>query len=247
MAADANNSLQQPVLYIGHLESPFFKKCPAEVRVKIYDEALSGSQLTLVRTSSFDSRGEYRQGGQRTIFRSTGHHNLLLTCRAIHEEALPQYWSKTIVFCGFGKSVLQDGDIYWSEDKGSFHLTYLSGRISDFAKRQIKHLRRVDMLKDVSYNDTPQMRLGDFLDLFPRLETCVLDSRSMFSPIATMQESFHEAFRRHMYGAAHGLEIYLYDDESYTYKARKPINDIPSSSAKLIQKFITREYRNRVS
>lgn len=89
MVTDVNSPPQQPAIDFGHLDCPIFKNFSAEVRLVIYNEALSGSQLNLMLTKGRNSQGELLRGGGRSIFRSTGHHNLLLTCHAVYEEALP--------------------------------------------------------------------------------------------------------------------------------------------------------------
>lgn len=158
----------------GHIRSPLFNKLPAEIRVQIYEEAFAGSKLRLILIPSVWSDDPVPSGGRRSIFRSTGHHNFLLTCRAVYDEALSNYWSKTLVFCGTYDNVADRLKI--PQAGHTFHTTYVANRISDFAKGQIKHLRQVNPFKGVHYGDTRRLSFPNFLSLFPKLETCEIYS-----------------------------------------------------------------------
>lgn len=158
----------------GHIHSPLFKSLPVEIRLQVYEELSSGSKLSLVITPSHYSRDPVPLGGRRTIFESTGHHNFLLTCRVVYNEALSSYWSKTLVICG---TYDRFADFLGEAEIGNlFHLTYVANRISDFAKAHIKHLREVEPCKPTAYKDTHNLSFREFISLFPQLETCGIRS-----------------------------------------------------------------------
>lgn len=87
----------------GHLDSLFFTMLPAELRLKIYDEAFEGSTAIIIsfpwhRAATSDQ--DWMMPWQKWMLRPSQHHQLLLTCHAVYEEAMPVYWSQTVVDMG---------------------------------------------------------------------------------------------------------------------------------------------------
>lgn len=87
----------------GHLNSLFFTMLPPELRLKIYEEALEGSTAEI---TSFPwhraptSEQTWMAPKRKWMLRPSHHHQLLLTCHAVYEEAMPLYWSRTVVDLG---------------------------------------------------------------------------------------------------------------------------------------------------
>lgn len=70
----------------GHIDSLFFTMLPAELRFKIYEEALEGSTAKTTsfrwhRAATFDQR--WRVPFKKWMLRPSQHHQLLLTCHSV--------------------------------------------------------------------------------------------------------------------------------------------------------------------
>lgn len=96
----------------------------------------------------------YRQGG--TWDTSCSHHQLLLTCRQIYDEAMHLYWSETLV-C--------NGEDHWYY----FNRKYFVKRVPDIAK---KYVRRIYGIRFEGGSNEIHMPFAEFLSHFPRLEVC---------------------------------------------------------------------------
>lgn len=101
-------------------------KLPAELRSTIYEEAFTGSEMTLLSAPRGDPP-PYPRGGRRSALFSSGHHHLLLTCRYIYDEARTMYWINTTVVNG--------------EENHRFSVDYLLSHLPTFAMQWIQNLR----------------------------------------------------------------------------------------------------------
>lgn len=128
----------------GHVASPLFTKLPAELRLKIYREAFSGSQAIIERVSPRSSA---------LILEPTDHNQLLLTCHQVYEEACSTYWTMTAVNLGYQYSMDRVG------------LQRVLGVIPNHARSFIEELHgtRVDRCSKMGFRE--------FLDQFQKLRT----------------------------------------------------------------------------
>lgn len=75
---------------------------PPELRLKIYEEALEGSTASIVEFPWCIVRNvnDCRVPNRKYMLRPSHHRQLLLTCHAMYEEAMPVYWSRTVISMG---------------------------------------------------------------------------------------------------------------------------------------------------
>lgn len=99
---------------------------PAELRIQIYENVFSGSQVVFKPSTRKDrSRGVRK--GQSNAFTTTNQWQLLLTCRQCYYEGRLIFWEETR---------LHGGDL---EDL--FIADYLPPAVSDFTRDHVRHLR----------------------------------------------------------------------------------------------------------
>lgn len=86
----------------GHLNSLFFTMLPPELRLNIYEEALEGSAASIVEFPWFSvpNVDDYRMPFTKFMLQPSRHCQLLLTCHAMYEEAMPVYWARTVISMG---------------------------------------------------------------------------------------------------------------------------------------------------
>lgn len=101
-----------------------FFRAPVDLRLKIYNLVFSGSLFTFFEDDRWSAAEEKLE--TRLYFASSHHRNLLLTCRAIYNEALPTYWSETFLD-GKGTKLTQD----------------TCQKLPPLAKTYVKHLRNI--------------------------------------------------------------------------------------------------------
>lgn len=109
-------------------------KLPPELRVRIYNEVFRGSKITLkvVTKRNIARAAEFGKKISATPRRS-GHHQLLRSSLAIYCEAVPVYWSASIVTA---ESFSFDGLV-------PCNLDLLTKGLSEVVKKNIRHLRGV--------------------------------------------------------------------------------------------------------
>lgn len=127
----------------GHVASPLFTKLPAELRLKIYREAFSGSQAAIERASSSRSP---------TLFlEPTDHNRLLFTCHQVYEEACSTYWRMTAVKVG-----------NWADPDG----------LEEVLRVIPSHARSlIEELQGIIVDDYTKMEFRGFLGHFKQLRT----------------------------------------------------------------------------
>lgn len=158
--------ISPPTASIGTFASFTLARLPGETRNRIYQYAFEGSRMTLYRTDGSprtpndDDQESCRDGdcACQAIFRGSGHHRLLLTCRAVHDEARAIYWEQTTISAA-------------SSEDHIFSPNYFLSRIPDFAKSFVEHIEHCIRL---GLNSRPPHDTLNGLRQFPNLKTVTL-------------------------------------------------------------------------
>lgn len=146
-----------------HLDSLFFMMLPAELRLKIYDEAFEGSTAKITslpwhRAATFDQN--WMMPWKKWMLRPSQHHQLLLTCHAVYEEAMPVYWSRTVVD-------MRGDDMY--PGAGVMFAVFPS-----HARQYVQHITNVSYPNGVDRWGYGGWSFAQALSHLPNLKTCRL-------------------------------------------------------------------------
>ncbi|KAF3761531.1 hypothetical protein M406DRAFT_74482 [Cryphonectria parasitica EP155] len=139
-----------------------FNWIPAELRLQIYGYLFVNPHVTL-EVEDFHYRGRDKTSKPRIL--NTVHHdgvyNLLATCRAIHNDALPSYWQGVTLTCQ-GKS-------------GVCYLDEFVDAIPPIILNNVKHLRNVNLphIKSRRLRGHPELTAHALLQRFKKgIKTC---------------------------------------------------------------------------
>ncbi|KAG6355239.1 hypothetical protein INS49_004320 [Diaporthe citri] len=150
----------------------FLETLPVELRLDIYEHFFQGSKVHATLARNTDSSSTQSPA---VILRHSEHFKLLLTSRAIHDEALAAYWSTTVLKLecpplrfgrpsGFRPAKLK-------LDKYA-HRLYAS--LPEVVKDNVKHIRGMVLpsLKSGFVQENPSLTASALLGTFKKLATC---------------------------------------------------------------------------
>lgn len=125
---------------------------PVETRLQIYEEVFRGSRVRLL------SINPPTRSSKSFALRPSHHYQLLLVCPQIYTEALPTYWSSTII----------DSALSPPFESGDF--SEIIRTIPDFARPVIREIRCKGFRESV-----PGLNLKQFVDRFARIQILVME------------------------------------------------------------------------
>jgi hypothetical protein len=147
-------------------QTPFrFFALPPELRLLIYHFIFSGSRVFFTPHTRNNILIALRQGDS-DAFQATYHWPVLLTCRLCYAEGLPVFWAET--------------RLYARQDSFYIHssLLHLARAVSDYTRENVRHLRRLDLVRG------SEPFAARVLREFKRLRTCEV----VFRPSAQIED-----------------------------------------------------------
>ncbi|KAG8170075.1 hypothetical protein KVR01_000820 [Diaporthe batatas] len=152
------------------------KLLPLEVRLDIYKMAFQGAKVDAVLAMEDKPSGDNHHV---LHLRHSAHFNLLLSCREIHDQALPTYWSEATLNLVQPYSTASPIEkiCQWAKDSRygpDYYSHHLCLSLPEVAKANVKHVRGMLLapLDGDFVKNNPQLTSTAMLGIFKRLATC---------------------------------------------------------------------------
>lgn len=160
---------------------PFLDKLPVELRLTIYEMLFEGSQARVTLAKTADSSTQ----STTVILRYSKHLNLLLSCRAICNEALATYWSKTVLRLECPPvQFRRPSEFRPAKFKLDTYAHRLCASLPQSVKANVRHIRGMVLpsLTSEFVEANPRLTASALLASFKKLSTCEM-SPSLAHPV----------------------------------------------------------------